>query len=169
MLTAYNGYSSEVNLSCASAGSVPATCTLSPAQVTPTSSGAAYTLTAGGVAGDYNFYVHAVGTDSNSTKHNAPVALHIVDFYISTPTSSTLTVAQGGTSNATAFQVSAVGSFSGTVNLSCPTGLPTGAACLFSGFQRIRTGRDRKSRKLADRDHDESRRGRALRSAGRPT
>ncbi len=135
-LTAYNGYTSMVNLSCA-APILPATCLLSTpqnptpqgtAQQTPTPSGASYTVTAGGVVGDYNFNAQAVGTDPDAITHNAPVTLHIVDFYLSTPNPDALTVEQGGASGAT-FLVSAGGSFAGTVNLSCTSGLPTGTSC----------------------------------------
>jgi hypothetical protein len=126
-LTAYNGYTSVVNLSCA-APILPATCTLNPTQTTPLPSGAPYTVTAGGVVGDYNFNAHAVGTDPDAITHDAPVALHVVDFNLSTPNPDALTVEQGNTANAT-FQVSAEGSFSGTVNLSCSSGLPAGTGC----------------------------------------
>ncbi|MFZ1917539.1 MAG: hypothetical protein WAU58_08205 [Terriglobales bacterium] len=130
-LTAYEAYTSAVNLSCA-APILPATCLLSPTQATPFPSGTPYTVTAGGVVGDYNFNAHAVGTDPNAITHDAPVTLHIVDFNLSTPSPDALTVEQDSTSNATTFVVSAAGSFSGTVNLSCSSGLPTGTACQFS-------------------------------------
>ena len=139
-LTAFEGYTSVVNLSCA-APILPATCLLSTpqnptpqgtAQQTPASSGASYTVTAGGVVGDYNFNAHAVGTDPNAITHDAPVILHIVDFNLSTPSPDALTVEQGSTSNAATFEVSAAGSFAGTVSLSCPSGLPAGTACQFS-------------------------------------
>ncbi|HTR23399.1 MAG TPA: hypothetical protein VMI10_05400 [Terriglobales bacterium] len=126
-LTALSGYASGVNLSCS--GSAPSTCSLSPAQETPT---ATYTLTAAGAVGDYTFYSHAVGTDPQSITHDAPVTLHVVDFNVSAPNPNTLTVAQGETSSASTFQVTAAGSFSGIVTLSCPSGLPSGAACQFS-------------------------------------
>lgn len=126
-LTALGGYASAVNLSCT--GGVPGTCSLNPTRETPT---ATYTLTAGGVVGDYSFDAHAVGTDPQMITHDASVVLHVVDFNISAPNPNTLTVAQGGTSNAGTFQVSASGSFAGTVVLSCPSGLPSGAVCIFS-------------------------------------
>ena len=129
-LTAQAGYSSPVNLSCT--GTTPTTCTLNPTQQTPTSGGAAYTLTAGGATGDYNFNAHAVGTDSNTTTHDAAVTLRVVDFALTAPSPNTLTVVQGGTSNQSTFVVSAQGSFAGAVTLTCPSGLPTGAACVFS-------------------------------------
>jgi len=73
-----------------------------------------------------------VGTDSLKITHDAPVALHIVDFNISPPSPNSLTVAQGGTSNASTLQVTVSGSFAGAVALSCPNGLPSGAVCVFS-------------------------------------
>jgi hypothetical protein len=130
-LTAKNGYASPVNLSCT--GAMPATCTLQPKQVTfsgnPT---ATYTLTAGGIVGDYSFNAHAVGTDGNAITRDASVTLHVVDFNLTAPSPNSLSVAQGGTSGASSFQVTATGSFAGTVTLSCSAGLPAGAACLFS-------------------------------------
>ncbi|MGD0793418.1 MAG: hypothetical protein ABR920_16750, partial [Terriglobales bacterium] len=126
-LTAKGGYASAVNLSCS--GAAPNTCTLTPTQITPT---ATYTLTAGGFVGDYSFNAHAVGTDPNAITVNATVTLHVVDFNLTAPSPNSLSVGQGGTSGASTFQVTASGSFSGTVTLSCPVGLPTGAACVFS-------------------------------------
>ncbi len=130
-LTAKSGYASPVKLSCT--GAAPATCTLQPTQVTfsgnPT---AAYTLTAGGPVGDYSFNAHAVGTDGNAIAHDAPVTLHVVDFNLTAPSPNSLSVAQGGTSGASTFQVTTAGSFAGTVTLNCSAGLPAGAACVFS-------------------------------------
>ena len=126
-LTAKNGYASLVNLSCS--GAAPSTCTLQPTSVTPT---ATYTVTAGGLAGDYSFNAHAVGTDEKAITHDAPVTLHVVDFNLTAPSPNSLSVGQGGTSGASAFQVTAAGSFAGTVTLSCSAGLPSGAACVFS-------------------------------------
>ena len=126
-LTSLNGYASQVNLSCT--GTPPATCTLSPKHAVPT---ATYTLTAGGSVGDYSFNAHAVGTDPQAIVHDAAVVLHVIDFNLTAPNPNSLTVGQGQTSNASTFAVTAGGSFSGTVNLSCPSGLPSGAACVFS-------------------------------------
>jgi hypothetical protein len=126
-LTAKNGYASPVNLSCT--GAMPATCTLQPKQATPT---ATYTLTAGGLVGDYSFNAHAVGTDGNAITRDASVTLHVVDFNLTAPSPNSLSVGQGGTSGVSTFQVTAAGSFAGTVTLSCSAGLPSGAACLFS-------------------------------------
>ncbi len=126
-LTAQNGYASPVNLICS--GAAPSTCTLQPTRITPT---ATYTLTAGGLVGDYSFNAHAVGTDPNAITRDATVTLHVVDINLTAPSPNSLSVAQGGTSLASTFQVTASGSFAGTVTLSCSAGLPTGAACVFS-------------------------------------
>jgi hypothetical protein len=126
-LTAKSGYASPVNLSCS--GALPNTCALQPTQVTPTAN---YTLTAGGLVGDYSFSAHAVGTDPQTLTHDATTQLHVVDFNLSAPNPNSLTVAQGGTSGSSTFQVTAAGSFSETVTLACPAGLPSGAACVFS-------------------------------------
>ena len=130
VLKALDGYSSAVKLTCT--GNPPTICSFNPTPVTPTSTGASYTLTTGSSVGDYSFNAHAVGTDSYAITHDAAVTLHVVDFNLSAPSPNTLTVQQGGVSSSATFQVSASGSFSGTVSLSCPAGLPTGAACVFS-------------------------------------
>jgi len=129
-LMAQAGYASAVNLSCT--GTAPATCGFSPPQITFSGNqAAAYTLTAGGSAGDYSFNAHAVGTDPHTITHDATVTLHVVDFNLTAPTPNSLSVEQSGTSGTSTFQVTAAGSFAETVLLSCPTGLPTGAACVF--------------------------------------
>ncbi len=128
-LSAAFGYNSPVNLSCA--GASPPTCMLNPQQEIPT---AHYTLTAGGnvVAGNYIFNAQAVGTDPLATTVNATITLRVVDFDLTAPSPNSLTVEQGDTSGTSIFQVTATGSFGGTVALSCPSGLPAGAACAFS-------------------------------------
>jgi hypothetical protein len=126
-LTGQGAYASPVNLSCT--GPAPSTCTFQPAQVTPT---ATYTLTANGAVGDYTFNAQAAGTDTSATTHDAAVTLHIVDFNLTAPSPSAMTVIQGSISQPSLFQVTAAGSFAGTVTLSCSSGLPVGATCKFS-------------------------------------
>ena len=130
-VTAKNGYASAVNLSCT--GTVPTACTLQPAQVTFLENpSATYTVTASGSVGDYSFNAHAVGTDGNAITHDAPIALHVVDFNLTAPSPNAVSVAPGGTSGASTFQVTASGSFAGTVTLACSAGLPAGTTCVFS-------------------------------------
>ena len=133
ILTTEIGYASPVNLSCIDQTPALQSCTLNPTQAifsgNPT---APYTVTATGTAGDYSFVAHAAGTDTFKVTHDAPLILHVVDFNLAAPAPNSLTVGQGETSAPSTFQVTAQGSFDGAVALSCPTGLPTGAACIFS-------------------------------------
>jgi len=128
-LTALNGYNSSVALSCT--GTKPASCVPNPAGLTPTTSGAAFTVTAAGVPGDYAFNAHAVGSDPNVTTHDAALTLHVVDFALTAPSPGSVSVNRPDASPPVSFSVTAAGSFSSTVTLSC-SGLPSGAACNFS-------------------------------------
>ncbi|MGO9863979.1 MAG: hypothetical protein ACLPLR_10250 [Terriglobales bacterium] len=128
-LTSQAGYASLVNLSCTNEAPALTTCTQNPVQIAPT---AKYTVTAGGSVGDYTFDAQAVGTDPYTITKYATATLHVVDFNLTAPTPNSLGVAQGGTSGTSTFQVTAAGSFAGTVSLSCSAGLPSGAACVFS-------------------------------------
>ena len=131
-LTALNGYASQVTLSCVGT-IVPATCTPNPSLTIPAPNpGTNFTVTTAGVVGDYPFNVHAVGSDPSTLTHDAAVTLHVVDFALSAPAPATVSVPQGSNSSVVTLQVTPLGSFSGTVTLSCPAGLPSGATCTFS-------------------------------------
>jgi hypothetical protein len=131
-LSALNGFSSSVALSCAAGTTAPpSTCNLNPTSVLPTSAGTGFTLTAAGAIGDYIFNVHGVGSDASTTTHNQSVTLHVVDFSLTAPSPASITANRPLASNATSFQVSASGSFNAAVTLSCG-GLPTGANCNFA-------------------------------------
>jgi hypothetical protein len=133
-VTAVNGYSNSVTLSC-TAGSTnpPNPCTPSPASFTPASTGTAFSLTTGAAIGDYNFNVQAVGSDPNTTTHAAALTLHVVNFGLTAPTPSTVTVPPGAVSPPVSFQVTAQGSFNQSVTLSCnfSPAIP-GATCGFT-------------------------------------
>jgi hypothetical protein len=130
-LLALNGYSSNVNLSCtAGATSPPQNCSVKPVTLLPNTAGASFTVKASGSIADYQFNLHAVGTDLLAVTHDLPLTLHIVDFTLGTPAPNTVTVGPGGTSSPVSLQVSALGSFSGSVSLSC-SNLPAGATCQF--------------------------------------
>lgn len=127
-----NGYAKLVNLSCAAgATQPPSNCAVQPGSLTPQGSGSAITITAGGAIGDYNFTLHAVGSDSHQTTHDFPLTLHVVNFALSPPNPSSVTVNEPGVSTPVHLRVTAAGSFTGEVTLSC-LGLPTGASCAFS-------------------------------------
>ena len=96
-LKAINGYSSPVTLSCGTGA--PGACTFPLGNpITPTDGGASFSVSmdAGASIADYNFNVHAVGSDVNTITHDAPVTLHVVDFGITAPSPNTVTAAQGG-------------------------------------------------------------------------
>lgn len=130
-LSAANGYSNSVNLSC-SAGSTaaPRSCSLTPSTITPSAQGTAFALTASDVAGDYFFNVRANGTDPAAITHATPLVLHVVDFSLGAPIPSAITLAPGTSSAPISLTVSAAGAFSGTVALSCGS-LPAGITCQF--------------------------------------
>lgn len=128
-LAAVNGYNSSVALSCT--GSAPSTCTPNPTSLTPTTSGSAFSIAATGGVGDYSFNAHGVGSDSNTVTHDFPLTLHVVDFGLGAPSPGSVTVNRPSTSQNITFAVTASGSFSGIVSLSC-SGLPSGASCNFS-------------------------------------
>jgi hypothetical protein len=133
-LTAANGYASAVGLSCvAGTTAAPGACSPSPASLTPTGSGASFTVTATGAAQDYLFNVHGLGTDASAIAHDAAVTLHVVDFSLGAPAPASVSAQQGGVSGGVSFLVAGVGSFSGTVTLACPaSGMPVGVTCSFS-------------------------------------
>jgi hypothetical protein len=123
-----DGYSNPVTLTCtAGATNPPATCTPPSNPVTPTSSGAAFTVAASDAAGDYSFNVLGQGPDSNLTS-TASVVLHMVSFGLTPPSPSSLTVPDGTTSSPVSFQVTAGGIFNQSVSVSCSANVP-GATC----------------------------------------
>jgi hypothetical protein len=133
-VTALNGYNNSVALSCtAGSSSPPSPCTPSPVSLTPTSTGAAFLLTAGtSTSGDYNFNVQGAGSDPNNITHTAALTLHVVNFGLTTPSPSTVTEPRGATSPPVSFQVTAQGSFNQSVTLSCGFSPSiSGATCAF--------------------------------------
>jgi hypothetical protein len=124
-----NSYNSSVNLSCTAGATLPPQNCNAPA-VLPTSVGATFSVVAGGSIGDYAFNLHAVGMDLAAVTHDFALTLHITDFTLSAPSPSGVSVLPGNTSAPVSMTVSALGSFAGSVTLSC-SGLPSGAACQF--------------------------------------
>jgi len=131
-VAALNGYNSNVNLTCAEGGTnPPQNCSVTPGSLVPSAVGAGFNVNAGGTAGDYSFNVHAVGTDPATLTHDFPVSLHIVDFTLGSPSPSSVSVVPGSSSPPVSLLISAQGSFSGVVALSCSS-LPQGATCQFT-------------------------------------
>ena len=130
-LIALNGYNSNVDLSCVKGSTAPPPkCAVQPSslQPTPTGQNAGFTLTGSGPDGNYFFNLQ--GSDASGLSHDFALALHVVDFNLTALSSSSVVVADQSTSSPITFQVTAAGSFSGTVNLACD-GLPAGATCNF--------------------------------------
>ena len=130
-----NGFSSAITLACSGLPS-GASCTFNPASVTPNSNPATSTLTistaSGTIANTYN--VTITGT-SGSLSHNKSVSLTVqttsstANFSISA--TSPVTVSAGA-SIASAVSIDPVDGFNSAVNLTCTSGLPSGATCSFS-------------------------------------
>ena len=120
-VTSENGYNNSVEFSCtAGASSPPSPCIPSPVSVTPSATGAAFTLSTGtSTVADYSFNLQAAGSDPGNTTHLAALTLHVVDFGLTTPIPAVVTVPRGTTSPAVNFQVTAQGSFNQNVTLSC--------------------------------------------------
>jgi uncharacterized membrane protein len=133
-VTALNGFTNSVSLSCvAGASSPPSPCTPTPLVLTPTTN-TPFTITAGGIVGDYNFNAQGIGSDANSTTHQAGLTLHVIDFGLTTPSPSTVTAAPGTTSSPVNFQVTAAGSFNQSVTVSCSVNIPGGGCNLTPGI-----------------------------------
>jgi hypothetical protein len=123
-----NGYASTVTLSCIAGTTAPSsTCTPLPSTLTPATS-TPFTVNASGATGSYNFNVQAVGSDPNHTAHVVPVTLNVVDFALTAPSPSTVTVLRGKASPLVDFQVTAAGSFDQSVTVSCTPAI-TNATC----------------------------------------
>jgi len=129
-LSALNGYSASINLSCGAGAPQP--CMFVPASAAPPAN---FTLTAptapATAAQDYLFTVNAVGSDAAQITHIQNVTLRVVDYSLASPNPSSLSVAQGNPTQPITISVSALGNFTGSVSLSCPN-LPTGSSCIFS-------------------------------------
>jgi len=134
-LTSVNGYSNSVALSCVNALSgAPSPCVPNPVSTTPTSSGVPFVVNAGPAsAADYSFNVQGSGTDPGNTTHDAALTLHVVSYGLTAPSPSGVTVPPGATTLPVNFQLTAQGSFSQSVILSCSFNPPIfGATCSFS-------------------------------------
>jgi hypothetical protein len=129
-VTAQNGYASAVTLSCVAGGTAPpSTCSLAPVSLTPGSK-TPFSVTVGGASGDYSFSVQAVGSDSKHITHVFPVSLHLIGFGLTNPSPASVTVGRGSTSPPVNFKVTAAGSFSQIVTVSCTSAIPNAVCTL---------------------------------------
>jgi hypothetical protein len=129
-LTAVNGYSGSVTLTC-TAGA-PGTCGIAPSTLTPTVGGAAFTVTLGSAtAGAFNFTIQ--GTDGTLTHPTPTETLTAGTDVTWTDTGSATATVRAGQSASYTFSAVPVGggSFSSAVSLGC-TNLPALTSCGFS-------------------------------------
>lgn len=132
-VTAQNGYTNSVSLSCATGNtSPPTTCSFNPVTLTPASK-TPFSITVGGSPGDYSFNLKAVGSDSQHVTHTLPVTVHILGFGLSTVSPADIAVGRGQTSSPVSFQITAAGSFNQTVAVSCSTTIANAACDLSPG------------------------------------
>ncbi len=130
-ITAFNGYTSSVNLSCVAG---PPTCTLAPTSVVPSTSGTPFSVTVGSSAvQNYSFSVAGQGTDPSAISHSAAATFNSTfDFSMTAQTlrrrsrleprrSTCLILTPTGSGN----------TFPTNVAFTC-TGLPLRSACTFT-------------------------------------
>ncbi len=135
-LTSEGGYNNSVALTCvAGTTSFPSPCTPNPSSLTPTTSGASFTVSIDSSAtalGDYFFGVQGAGSDPDYITNVASLTLHVVDFGLTAPSPASVSVPRGTTSSPISFQVTAQGSFSQNVALACSfSPAIAGASCSF--------------------------------------
>jgi hypothetical protein len=129
-VTALNGYTNAVTLSCGSGASAPpGACAPSPGSLIPGNQ-TPFIVKIGGTPGDYDFNVKGTGSDTNHVIQTAAVSLRIIDYGITAPSPSNVTVPRGSTSPPVSFQITAAGSFSQSVNVSCTSDIPNAICTL---------------------------------------
>jgi hypothetical protein len=133
-LTAFNGYSSAVTISCdASSGGIPgplpATCSPNPAAPVPSGSGTAFAVSASNPSvADYSFRIEGIGSDANALVRQAAVSLRVIDFALGAPSPASITNLPHGDSATVQLTATSIGSFDQQVTFGC-TGLPANWSC----------------------------------------
>jgi hypothetical protein len=127
---ALNGYNSQVLLDLVCV--LPLSCSVTPGEIPPDGPSDAFTVTANGPVGNYNFTVHGVDADDKAIFSDLALTLYVVDFNLTTPSPNLVTVSPSQTSEPITFQVTAAGAFNRVVNFVPCSGLPAGAACNFT-------------------------------------
>jgi hypothetical protein len=132
-ITTTNGYGSPINLTCAAGTTAaPPTCTISPAQLTPSSGKNSITVTLGATsAASFAFNVQATGTDAAKMTASQSAFLDVYDFQIPASLGSHTVTAGQSASYAINFTVLGGTKFPDTVSLTCGE-LPSQTTCTFS-------------------------------------
>lgn len=131
--TALNGYTNSVTLSCIAGSSPPPRiCAPSPTNLTLPSD-SQFNVNAIEDVGEYNFNIQGVGSDLNQVTHELGLSLHVVDFAITAPSPSSVTVPRGTKSSSVTFQITAAGLFNQSVAVACSTTIPNASCNLTPG------------------------------------
>ncbi len=133
-LTALDGYSGSVTLSCVGVGTpgAPGTCTISPQTMTPTACGAPFTVTLGSATpGTFSFQIQ--GTDGTLTNSTPTETLTVGTDVTWADTGSASATVLAGQSASFTFSAAPVGgaTFSSSVSFAC-NNLPALTNCVFS-------------------------------------
>jgi hypothetical protein len=145
-LTSTFSYGGEINATCDASSLPGAMCTLSPANPLTLASGGTISLTAtinvpnDANANQYNIKIKTQDT-TGAPSHNVSVSLMVAQDFLVTSSTASQTVTAGQTSGAYALRVLPVGSsFNGAVALTCSSGLPGGAQCIFNPSTPVTPG-----------------------------
>jgi hypothetical protein len=145
MFTPSTYYTGNINATCVASSLAGATCSLNPGNPIIVNLGSTESLVAtigvpsSATPGTYNVNLNTQDT-TGVPSHNFTVAVTVQDFLVASSTASR-TVAAGQTTAAYNLTVQPTGaSFSGAVALSCPSGLPAGAQCVFSPSTPVTPG-----------------------------
>jgi hypothetical protein len=151
-LTSLFSYAGSINATCGASALAGAQCLLSPANPITLAAGGTATLTVTlNIPNNADPGAYAITVSTQDTTggpvHSATINLTLAqDFVVlcpaaTSPSSCTQTVTAGQTSGAYNLTVQPVGSsFANPVTPSCPTGLPSGAQCLFSPSTPVTPG-----------------------------
>jgi hypothetical protein len=145
-LTSTFSYGGKINATCDASSLPGAMCTLSPANPLTLASGGTISLTAtinvpnDANANQYNIKIKTQDT-TGAPSHNVSVSLMVAQDFLVTSSTASQTVTAGQTSGAYALRVLPVGSsFNGAVALTCSSGLPGGAQCIFNPSTPVTPG-----------------------------
>lgn len=134
-VTATNGYTNSITLSCtAGTTNPPSSCNPKPLVLTATVN-TPFTVSATDAVGDYSFNVQGIGSDPIQTTHTAGLALHVINFGLTAPSPNTVTAPPGTESPPVSFQVTAQGSFNQSVTVSCTMNIFRG--CSFTPAKTV--------------------------------
>jgi hypothetical protein len=142
-------YSGKINATCDASSLPGAVCTLVPGNPITVNLGSTVSLAAtisvpsSAALGTYNINVNTQDT-TGAPSHSFTIAVSVVQNFQVTSSTASQTVIPGQITGAYNLTVQPIGaSFSGAVTLSCSSGLPAGAQCLFTPSGPVTPGKSR--------------------------